>query len=61
MMHEPGDTAVFPRFTDEQLEQLYPYGTERSFGAGENFSAEKESNDSFYVVLEGRVRISLSN
>ena len=40
MMHEPGDTAVFPRFTDEQLEQLYPYGTERSFEEGEYLFTE---------------------
>src|ERR671916_1435557 len=61
MMHEPGNTAVFPRFTDEQLKQLYPYGTERSFEEGEYLFTEKESVDSFYVVLEGRVRISLSS
>src|SRR4028118_2189377 len=61
MMHEPGDTAILPRFTDEQLEQLYPYGTERSFEEGEYLFTEKESVDSFYVVLEGRVRISLSS
>ena len=61
MMHEPGNTAVFPRFTDEQLEQLYPYGSERSFEEGEYLFTEKEAVDSFYVVLEGRVRISLSS
>src|SRR4028119_2446861 len=61
MMHEPGDTAVFPRFTDEQLKWLYPYGTERSFEEGEYLFTEQESVDSFYVVLEGRVRISLSS
>ncbi len=60
-MHEPGDTAVFPRFTDEQLEWLYPYGTERRFEEGEYLFTEKEAVDSFYVVLEGRVRISLSS
>jgi CRP-like cAMP-binding protein len=61
MMHEPGDTAVFPRFTDEQLDQLYPYGTERSFEEGEYLFTEKRAVDSFYVVLEGRIRISLSS
>jgi signal transduction histidine kinase len=61
MMHEPGDTAIFPRFTDEQLEQLYPYGIERSFQESEYLFTEKEAVDSFYVVLEGRVRISLSS
>jgi hypothetical protein len=47
MIHEPGDTAVFPRFTDEQLEQLYPYGIERSFEEGEYLFTEKEAVDSF--------------
>jgi signal transduction histidine kinase len=61
MIHEPGDTTVFPRFTDEQLEQLYPYGIERSFEEGEYLFTEKEAVDSFYVVLDGSVRISLSS
>ena len=61
MMHEPGDTAVFPRFTEEQLEQLYPYGTERSYEEGEYLFTEKEAVDTFYVVLEGKVRISLKS
>ena len=59
MMHEPGDTAVFPKFTDEQLEWLRPYGKERRFEEGDYLFTEKESVDSFYVVLEGKVRISL--
>ena len=59
MIHEPGDKAVFPRFTDEQLEWLYPYGIERRFEEGEYLYTEKHTVNSFYVVLEGRVRISL--
>ena len=59
MMHEPGDTAVFPRFTDEQLEWLYSYGIERRFEESEYLYTEKDTVNSFYVVLEGRVRISL--
>ncbi len=31
MIHQPGDTAVFPKFTDEQLEWLRLYGTERLY------------------------------
>ena len=61
MMHEPGDTAVFPKFTDEQLAWLRPYGIERRFEEGEYLFTEKESVDSFYVVLEGKVRISLKD
>ncbi len=60
MMHQPGDTAVFPKFTDEQLEQLRPYGPERRYEEGEYLFTEKESVNSFYVVLEGRVNISLT-
>ena len=60
MMHQPGDTAVFPKFTDEQLELLRPYGPERLYEEGEYLFTEKESVNSFYVVLEGRVNISLS-
>jgi signal transduction histidine kinase len=61
MMHQPGDTAVFPRFTDEQLDWLHPYGTERRYGEGEYLFTEKDTVNSFYVVLEGKVRISLTN
>lgn len=60
MIHQPGDTAVFPKFTDEQLEWLRLYGTERLYEEGEYLFTEKEPVDSFYVVLEGRVRISLT-
>jgi signal transduction histidine kinase len=56
-MHAPGDPAVFPRFTEEQLEELKPYGTERRYGEGESVFDDGDTVDSFYVVLEGRVRI----
>jgi len=57
MMHAPGDPAVFPRFTEEQLEALMPYGTERRYGSGERLFDESGTVDSFFVVLEGEVRI----
>ena len=60
MMHQPGDNAVFPRFTDEQLEWLRSYGTERRYDEGEYLFTEKEPVDSFYVVLEGKVTISMA-
>jgi len=60
MMHQPGDTAVFPKFTDEQLEWLRPYGTERRYEEGEYLFTEKEPVNSFYVVLAGNIRISLT-
>ena len=60
MIHEPGDVTIFPRFTDEQLKWLQPYGVEHRFEEGEYLFTEKDFVDSFYVVLEGRVRIVLA-
>jgi signal transduction histidine kinase len=58
MMHQPGDTRVFPKFTKEQLAVLSPYGTEREYAEGEYLFTENDIVDSFYVVLEGKVLIS---
>lgn len=57
MMHEPGDGAIFPRFAQEQLGELAGYGAERRYGAGESLFANGDTVDSFFVVLEGSVRI----
>jgi CRP-like cAMP-binding protein len=54
MMHQPGDTRVFPKFTKEQLAVLSPYGTEQEYAEGEYLFTENDIVDSFYVVLEGR-------
>ena len=59
MMHQPGDTQVFPKFTEEQLTVLVPYGSERSYEEGEYLFTEEDTVNSFYVVLRGKVRISL--
>jgi signal transduction histidine kinase len=58
VMHQPGDTRVFPRFSKEQLAVLSPYGTKRNYAEGEYLFTENDVVDSFYVVLEGKVLIS---
>jgi signal transduction histidine kinase len=58
MMRAPGATPPDQRLTDEQLEALLPYGTELRLEAGDYLFDEASVVDSFYVLLEGEVRIS---
>jgi signal transduction histidine kinase len=46
------------RITHEQVEALVPYGRELRLAAGDYLFNEKGVVDSFYVVLEGEIRIS---
>ncbi len=48
---------AFPILTDEQVDGLRPYGTERSVRAGEVLISEFDRNYPFYVVLDGVVEI----
>ncbi len=58
MMRTPNDPAMFPRLTDEQIAWLLGYGEERKLEAGEYLFKERDHVDSFYVVLEGEIRIA---
>ena len=58
MMRTPNDPAMSPRLTDEQVAWLSGYGEERYLEAGEYLFKERDPVDSFYVVLEGEVRIA---
>jgi signal transduction histidine kinase len=46
------------RLTGEQIEALFPYGRELTLEAGAYLFDETSVVDSFYVVLEGEIRIS---
>jgi signal transduction histidine kinase len=46
------------RLTGEQIEALFPYGRELSLEEGAYLFDETSVVDSFYVVLEGEIRIS---
>jgi len=58
MMHEKDDPGVFPSFTDEQIEYLLGHGAEKVLEDGEYLFREDDRVDSFYVVLDGAIRIS---
>src|SRR5215213_676281 len=58
MMRAQDATPLEQRLTEEQIEALLPYGTELSLEAGDYLFDETSVVDSFYVVLEGAIRIS---
>ncbi|HEY0129699.1 MAG TPA: cyclic nucleotide-binding domain-containing protein, partial [Rubrobacteraceae bacterium] len=58
MMRAQDTTPLEQRLTEEQIEALLPYGTELSLEAGNYLFDETSVVDSFYVVLEGAIRIS---
>ncbi len=58
MMRTRNATPGEQRLTWEQIEALLPYGTELSLEAGDRLFDETSVVNSFYVVLEGEVRIS---
>jgi signal transduction histidine kinase len=54
----PDNAQLAQRLTSEQMKSLAEYGTEQRLEAGEYLFDEKSVVDSFYVVLEGEIRIS---
>ena len=58
MTETPHDPVVFPRLTDEQVAWLSRYGKQRNLETEEYLFKDQDYVDSFYVVLEGEVRIS---
>jgi signal transduction histidine kinase len=54
----PNTPGSFPELTDEQVAWLCGYGKERSLEGGEYLFKEQDYVNSFYVVLEGEIRIS---
>ncbi len=58
MTETPHDPVVFPRLTDEQVARLSGYGKQRNLETEEYLFKDQDYVDSFYVVLEGEVRIS---
>jgi signal transduction histidine kinase len=57
-MRARNTTPLRPKLTDGQIEALLPYGTELSLAVGDYLFDENAVVDSFYVMLEGEVRIS---
>jgi signal transduction histidine kinase len=57
-MRPPNTAPLEQRLTGEQIEALLPHGTELALDAGDYLFDETSVVDSFYVVLEGAIRIS---
>jgi signal transduction histidine kinase len=57
-MRAPNTAPLEQRLTGEQIAALLPYGTELALDAGDYLFDETSVVDSFYVVLEGAIRIS---
>jgi CRP-like cAMP-binding protein len=60
-MRPPEAASRDQRLTDEQVESLAKYGTELRLEGRDYLFDEKSLVDSFYVVLEGEIRISRLN
>ncbi len=54
----PTNAPLDHLLTEEQVGLLTPYGTEKKLEVGELLFDEKAPVDSFYVVLDGQIRIS---
>ncbi|HEX2182145.1 MAG TPA: cyclic nucleotide-binding domain-containing protein, partial [Rubrobacteraceae bacterium] len=57
-MRIPDNATLAERLTERQIESLAPYGVERRLAPGEYIFDETTIVDSFWVLLEGEVRIS---
>ncbi len=57
MIRAPQDPDLNPTLTGEQLSWLSGHGRERYLRAGEHLFREHDPVDSFYVLLEGEIRI----
>jgi signal transduction histidine kinase len=50
--------TLFPTLSDEQVEYLSQHGTEIQLAPGERLFNEGEASGSFYVVLDGHLRVT---
>ena len=57
MIHDPEDTTVFPKLSEEEVAWLSGYGRGLELAAGEYLFLENESVDSFYVLLRGELSV----
>jgi signal transduction histidine kinase len=58
MLHDPNETSLFPRLTEEALGHMREQGTEVELAPGEVLFSEGDQDYQFFVVLEGEIRIT---
>jgi signal transduction histidine kinase len=58
MLHDPNETSLFPRLTDEALTRMREVGEEVETKAGDVLFAEGDQEYSLFVVLDGEIRVT---
>ena len=58
MTDEKRQARLFPKLSEEDIGCLLPYGGQISLAQGETLFTEGQSEDDFYVVLEGELRVT---
>ena len=58
MLHDPQEQRLFPRFTPEQIRLLSRFGDVLEFAPGEALFEQGKRPYHFWVVLEGKVKVT---
>jgi signal transduction histidine kinase len=58
MLHDPKMESMFPRLPVEKIREMCARGQEMSFDDGQTIFAEGGAENAFFIVLEGRIRIT---
>ena len=58
MVHDPEEILLFPHLPVDKIRQMCAEGDEVELEHGQVVFSEGEENYSFYVVLEGRIRVT---
>ncbi len=58
LLHDPNQMTLFPKLTDDVLEEMMQFGTEIQANAGDVLFREGDSNYNFHAILEGEVEIT---
>lgn len=58
MIHDPNEPRLFPTLPPELIDKMRDFGTVCSFSDGDEVLAEGTADYPFYIVLEGRVRMT---
>jgi signal transduction histidine kinase len=57
-LHDPGDSTLFPTFSPEVVDDMKRRGTIEDVAEGGTLFTEGQTNYDFFVVLDGRIRIT---
>lgn len=58
MLHDPNETTLFPKLSDEELQRVSKHGREVHLNDGEIIFKQGDHTYHFYVVLSGQIRVT---